>query len=77
MDSLHSSPDGEMARFMAWRLRYKRPLEAVDPQSVPLMWREHVRVYQDAWRQAQQDLHVDPRSAAREAVREWVRASAV
>ena len=78
MDSLqHSSPDGEMARFMAWRLRYKRALESVDLQTVPLMWREHVRVYQAAWRNATADLHIDPRAAAREAVREWVRASAV
>ena len=62
---------------MAWRLRYKRALEAIDPQTVPMMWREHVRIYQAAWRRAQQDLHVDPRAAARDAVREWVKASAV
>jgi hypothetical protein len=72
---MHSSPDGEMARFMAWRLRFKRAIEAIDPQAVPVIWREHVRVYQEAWRRAHEEMHIDPRFAAREAVREWVRAS--
>jgi len=73
-DSTHPTADAEMAGFMAWRIRFKRAVEAVDLALVPPIWREHVRVYQEAWRQAQSSDDTDPRATARTAVRLWLQA---
>jgi hypothetical protein len=73
MDSL-STTDEQMAGFMAWRLKFRQALETADLRRIPLAWREHVRVYQTAWVRANQELEVDPRAAARSAVRAWLEA---
>lgn len=76
MDSLHSTTAKQMAGFMAWRLKFRQALETADLRRIPLAWREHVRVYQVAWARANQELEVDPRATAREAVRAWLGAGA-
>ena len=68
----HPSTDAEMAGFMAWRMRFKRALEAIDLALVPPDWREHVRIYQSAWEQAHRAKDADPRTTARTAVRLWL-----
>lgn len=75
MDSLQTTTDEQMAGFMAWRLQFRQALETADLGRIPMAWREHVRVYQAAWVRANQELEVDPRAAAREAVRAWLGAS--
>ena len=71
-DSLNPSADTEMARFMVWRLKFKRALETIDLGTVPPLWRDHVRAYQNAWQRATQERDPDPRTTARNAVRHWL-----
>jgi len=72
LQSLHRSADADMARFMAWRLKFKRALDTVDLTLVPPIWRDYVRVYQNAWQTATRNRNPDPRSVARAAVRSWL-----
>jgi hypothetical protein len=69
----HSSVDANMARFMVWRLKFKRAIETIDLGCVPTLWREHVAVYQDAWSDAMRNRDPEPRTSARDAVRQWLR----
>jgi hypothetical protein len=71
-DSSSPPADAEMARFMAWRLKFKRALETIELGTVPPLWRDHVRAYQGAWQRATQDRDPDPRTTARNAVRRWL-----
>jgi hypothetical protein len=73
LGSMHSPADADMARFMAWRLKFKRAIETIDLGAVPALWRDHVRVYQDAWSNARHNRHPEPRTSARDAVRHWLR----
>ena len=72
LDSLPSA-DAGMARFMIWRLKFKRAIETIDLASVPALWRDHVAVYQTAWSNAMRNHHPEPRTSARDAVRQWLR----
>jgi len=72
-DSWTAAADAEMARFMVWRLKFKRAIETVDLGTVPPLWRDHVRAYQQAWLGARQARDPDPRTTARNAVRQWLR----
>jgi len=71
-DPLNPSADAEMARFMVWRLKFKRAIETIELGTVPPPWRDHVRAYQHAWQRASQERDPDPRTTARNAVRHWL-----
>jgi hypothetical protein len=74
LDSQNPLVDVDMARFMVWRLKFKRAIETIDLGSVPALWRDHVAVYQEAWTNAMRNRHPEPRTSARDAVRQWLRA---